>query len=267
MRLTLDILIGLMVTGVLVAVIVMQSERSKNREAIEDVRASLKQLHEKTDYHTALESAMQGQDTLIVHIEESWFGDDLPKNALLDAKHPWIDLAPPGDLGAHPPDPIVTRPDQAAFWYNPTTGVFRARVKPHANEAKTLALYNEVNNTYLSGLEDIPDPSRNPIAHQPGKVPAKQYASMANKIWSKSEVDIKIDLDHEPDREPTVVESLFDEPLDLNLNDPVVHESTDPSPFVSSNETESIENTDVPVPAERPVLTPKRDKERRTLNK
>lgn len=189
MRIVIDSLIGLMLVAALAVAWFMYRGEQRNQQEIDTVRLALGELDEKTDYHTALESAEQGRDALIVQIQEAWFGEAKPVNVLLDASHPWIDLAPPGDLGVHPPDPVVTRPDQAGFWYNPTVGVFRARVIPQASEAKTLDLYNQVNATILPEFDPLPDHSRTPIAHGTDKAPALQYASMANRTWAKFPAD------------------------------------------------------------------------------
>lgn len=184
MRIVIDSLIVLMLVGVVIGALVMHNNSQTSERDVEEVRAALNRLNEQAAYHTAVQSAMAGHDTMLVHMHEEWFGEDLPVNVLLGEGHPWIDLAPPGDLSLHPPDPVATESSQAGFWYNPTTGTFRARVTPCANEAETLALYNQINDTALTGFEQMPDPSRKPIAHVLGSAPAQQYASLANQTWA-----------------------------------------------------------------------------------
>jgi hypothetical protein len=186
MRIIIDIMIGLMVVAVLATGLYLYNTRAQDELAVQTVREALLQFEKQAAYHTTVQSAMADQDVLLVHIDERWFGEDVPTNALLTGQRPWIDLAPPGDVGQHPPDPVAYSEDQASFWYNPTTGMFRARVAPAASEAMTLALYNEVNGTALPGFDVIPDTSRQPIAHTPDKTPARHYASMANKTWSEA---------------------------------------------------------------------------------
>jgi len=186
MRIVIDIMIGLMVVAVLATGVYLYNSRAQGEQTVQAVRSSLARLEQQAAYHTTVQSAMAGRDVLLVHIDQRWFGEDVPTNPLLDANRPWIDLAPPGDVGQHPPDPVIYDEHQASFWYNPTTGTFRARVAPAASEAATLTLYNQVNTTALTGFAEIPDTSRQPIAHTPGKTPARQYASMANKTWSET---------------------------------------------------------------------------------
>lgn len=189
MRIVIDIMIGLMLIAVVAGGLYLYNSNTHGEEQAQTVRAALQRLQKQAAYHTTVQSAVAGQEVLLVHLHREWFGEDVPTNVLLDGDRPWIDLAPPGDLGAHPPDPIISNENQAGFWYNPTTGTFRARVSPAASEALTLALYNEVNGTALPEFDTIPDTTRQPMAHVLGQTPARQYASMANKTWSEPIVE------------------------------------------------------------------------------
>ena len=64
------------------------------------------------------------------------------------------------------------------FWYNPTNGVYRARVPAQANDRETLALYNSVNSAVLDTLPTDYDPHRKPLAYSPGMKPAIALASL-----------------------------------------------------------------------------------------
>ncbi|MEM6258051.1 MAG: hypothetical protein AAGI37_07020 [Planctomycetota bacterium] len=197
MRIVIDFMIGLMLVAVVAGGLYLYNSREQNRQDVESVRVALQQFQQQAAYHRTVQSAVAGRDVLLVHLHPEWFGDNVPANVLLYGDRPWIDLAPPGDLGEHPPDPVVHGEEQAGFWYNPTTGVFRARVSPASSEALTLSLYNEVNGTALAAFEQIPDPSRQPLAHVLGKTPATQYASMANMTWSElsaPQVSLETDL-------------------------------------------------------------------------
>ena len=195
MRIVIDIMIGLMLVGVVAGGLTLYNSQAENEREVDAVRIALQRLQEQAAYHRTVQSAMADRDVLLVHLHAEWFGEDVPTNVLLSDGRPWIDLAPPGDLGTHPPDPVVYDEAQAGFWYNPTTGTFRARVSPATSEAQTLALYNEVNGSTLDAFEQIPDPSRQPLAHKPGTTPAKQYASMANKTWSEPVAEETLDTD------------------------------------------------------------------------
>ena len=228
MRIVIDIMIGLMVVSVIVGGVYLYTGRAQEENQVDAVRTALAQLEKQADYNRTVQSAMADRDVLLVHIHEQWFGEDVPANALLDGDRPWIDLAPPGDLGEHPPDPVASSEGQAGFWYNPTTGVFRARVRPASSEAQTLALYNQVNGTALPGFEQIPDPSRQPLAHVPGKTPAKQYASMANKTWS------------EPVTQEPLATDLIEEAISADPDSSLVESAPQVSPDIDAIAPEQI---------------------------
>lgn len=179
MRLVIDSLIALMLVAVLGGVLVMHSRSKQADREMADTQKALAALHERTAYQASVRSALAGRQEVMVQIDPAWFGEQMPVNLLASADRPWIDLAPPGDLGDHPPDPLIYNQQQAAFWYNPTLNVFRARVEPGLSEAQTLERYNQVNGTSLLAFDEAPDPSRRPMAHVPGQPPSRQYASLA----------------------------------------------------------------------------------------
>ena len=99
-------------------------------------------------------------------IERSWF-DGLgrtPSNlmvesadGLLGAAHrPWLEIAGPGDVDlTHPRVRVTLDANTAAFWYNPASGVIRARVPIQVTDQQTTQLYNAVNSTSIaSALDD-----------------------------------------------------------------------------------------------------------------
>lgn len=253
MRIVIDIMIGLMVVGVVAGGLYLYNNREQSERDVESVRVALQQLQEQAAYHRTVQSAMADRDVLLVHLHAEWFGEDVPTNLLLTEGRPWIDLAPPGDLGQHPPDPVVYGETQAGFWYNPTTGIFRARVSPATSEAQTLALYNEVNGSALPAFEQIPDPSRQPLAHILGTTPAKQYASMANKTWSEPIEEETLDTDllvGEPSAEPAAQIDAIEAQVNRQA------EPQDPNKNLDQNDQVLPEIVDDPIdgPEKRPTL-------------
>lgn len=200
MRRVVDILVWLAV--ITVAVVVVRSRQSQQVSIATEaeVRESLSRLYERTSYFGALQTATQESRTLWpVEVMPGWFGDELPRNGLLPgvdksglhghtaAARPWLDIAPPGDFNAHPPDPVAVRLDQAQFWYNPNVGVFRARVAPHLGEDDALKLYNQLNGIELAALRRDTDPARRPLAYTPGTTPSATLASVeSNGVRSDS---------------------------------------------------------------------------------
>lgn len=190
MRRVVDIFVILAVVAVVVFVVQSRRSASVPETAASDVQQSLAQLYERAAYYGALNNSIQSTGTVWpVAMMPEWFGDSLPANAMLpgvvsDASHrviasprPWIDVAPPGDMATHPPDPVAVRRDQAQFWYNPNIGAFRARVPAHLGEAQALSLYNQLNGVQVAELHRDTDPARVPLAYTPGTTPSATLAS------------------------------------------------------------------------------------------
>ncbi len=164
MRLLVDTLIALMLAGILAGVLLYHRHQTAQLAEISRVHQSLARLHEQAIYHGALQVQIGEQDAAPPTISPAWFLGNLPENPLTPNAGHWLDIAPSGDTSDHPPDPVVTKSRQAAFWYNPARGIFRARVSPQFSEARALALYNRLNQTALSRLVTIDDAKRQPQA-------------------------------------------------------------------------------------------------------
>ena len=140
-RLLVDGLISLLLVGVLVCVVLFHREQDKMSRHYQTVRDALAVLHEQAFYHSVLnkddEADVKGFPRTISPL---WFrAEGVPLNATVPGRQPWLDIAPEGDDGYHPPDPVITQVDQAGFWYNPNRGIFRARVMPQWSSTATPA--------------------------------------------------------------------------------------------------------------------------------
>jgi len=274
MRLVIDSLIVVMVLGVLGGVLYLNRTTEEGEQDTASVIAALSQLHEETEHQTAIATAVAGRETVVAQVMPHWFADGVPVNVLVGEGQPWIDLAPPGDEGIHPPDPVVTGPGQAGFWYNPTAGVFRARVMPQLSEADTLALYNQLNGTALTAFEEAPDPARQPLAYTPGQTPNTNYASpAADYLENSTTAELRVERPGgvikphvEPTPPPQRPQNLYEEDtviLDLDAPARPEPQADDPSLFEEpSRRVEDVpEVEDVPAqedepdaPAQRPTL-------------
>lgn len=190
MRTVMNILI-VGVIAVLAALFFSQQRAVEDHaDAEQRVRDGLARLYERTAYHGALLRSAQtvvDPDALPYPLEvlPEWFGDAMPIN-LFAKGHPWIDVAPRGDDATHPPDPVLLRPGQAGFWYNPNNGTFRVRVKPEAGDAQTLAFYNRLNETQLDALPRDASLDRTPLAYHPPNMPGLARAAQAPEAASRA---------------------------------------------------------------------------------
>jgi hypothetical protein len=164
MRVLVDSLIALMLAAILVGVLIQHREEQHKLERVQHVHQALTRLYDQAAYRVAVAEVMKTPTGFAAFISPLWFEDDLPVNVIVPGKQPWLDIAPDGDTNDHPPDPIITSGQQAGFWYNPTRGVFRARVTEQMSSQETLRLYNQLNNTAVTALPHKMDPKRAPRA-------------------------------------------------------------------------------------------------------
>lgn len=151
MRRVIDILIVLMLMAVLAGLVWHYRNEQKHLETYRTVHEAISRLYEQALIQGSIEDQTSRRGFPLM-IQTSWFKDSLPVNVAVPTTQPWLDIAPLGDDGDHPPDPVITSGEQAGFWYNPKRGLFRARVMLQFSEEETLDLYNQLNNTALKTL-------------------------------------------------------------------------------------------------------------------
>jgi hypothetical protein len=165
MRGVLEIL--MVVTGVAtVALVLLFSESPPTDNPVhEQVAVSLDAMQQEVQLRRALQTRAEDRRPKFPQtLRTQWFAAR-PSHPLLDGDaRPWLDVAPEGVRDAHPPDPVASSSGQAAFWYNPATGVVRARVPAGPDAAATLALYNRINSTNLTRLPMVEDDHALPLA-------------------------------------------------------------------------------------------------------
>ncbi|MBX3373275.1 MAG: hypothetical protein KF817_05520 [Phycisphaeraceae bacterium] len=168
MRFLQALLIVVMVGGI---VVLMHDSRRRDALFDADVRETrdaVVQLQRLLALHEVLEQ--QGHADRAVDrpvattIDPEWFrrlqlGDAPPRNALLDGRRPWIEIAADTNRSLeHPPRPIATSESDAAFWYNPYRGIVRARVPAALSEPEALDAYNTINGTTVHSLFHLSAP-------------------------------------------------------------------------------------------------------------
>ena len=174
MRLAVNLLIPVMVVLLIAGVLVYDHVKRRTRDTHLTVQQDMVRLRGQAAYHGAMRRMAVTKAGFPRIVREEWFGGEpLPANVLVPGSHPWLDVAPQGDMAEHPPDPIAFGPDQGGFWYNPNIGVVRARVPWEHSIPKALETYNKVNRTSLARLPAA-DPGRQP---QPSPTRARQAAA------------------------------------------------------------------------------------------
>lgn len=178
MRMLVNIAAALCVVAVVVPIWMQDAreaeERTRAAETVRAVRHIEQTLRAKVAFSGVTANVRGWPET----IDARWFSDPsggtgsdaMPRNALVPSEHPWIEIAPPEEAGLkHPPVRLAVSPTLAGLWYNPYQGVVRARVPVQVSDAKSVALYNQINGTGLYSIfaQETPldSPVRPPIRH------------------------------------------------------------------------------------------------------
>ena len=153
MRLIIDSLVALMLAGIVGGMVWHFRNERDLEQRIELTRAEARRFQSQVDLQQALENVRMSPRGYPAVIEVEWFTEDRPRNALLGEGYPWVEIS--GQEGhdlMHPPNRIATGSGVAQFWYNPNTGVVRARVPADVSDATALKLYNHINGTSLTDI-------------------------------------------------------------------------------------------------------------------
>jgi hypothetical protein len=167
MRLLIDSIIAVILVVLFGAVVVHYRQEREEILHFQLVHRALSAMQEQALLHRALDQVEDNDANFPADIRPEWFDSGAPRNVLAPSQNPWLDIAPKTDRSDEPPDPVIHNRAQAGFWYNPSRGIFRARVAPQFTEAATLDLYNQLNGTALRALPQPADPY--PVTHLAGK--------------------------------------------------------------------------------------------------
>ncbi len=153
MRLILDSLMAVVLAALLAGILLHQRQEQQQQRDIDALRANVRLIQQQVMLQAALERVPRNEYGFPITIDPQWFGDIVPRNPLLGSGRPWMEVA--GADEARLIHPAVRTGDGAAtacFWYNPVTGIVRARVPHIVSDERTLELYNFVNGSSLSSL-------------------------------------------------------------------------------------------------------------------
>lgn len=161
MRLLINTLILLMLLALLAGVMQVQRSNQQHEQLLIAVQGDVARFQRQVALQAALQHVPLTDGGFPDTIDPAWFEEGgMPENALLDVHHPWLEIVNEQHRHLqHPPDRVATSQSQARFWYNPWTGIVRARVPSMPSDATALETYNFVNNADLRSLhEELPMP-------------------------------------------------------------------------------------------------------------
>jgi hypothetical protein len=86
-------------------------------------------------------------------VDPNWFERNPPRNPLISAECPWVEVASIDQAGLQdPPIRMAIDGTLAGFWYNPYLGILRARVPVMVSDQDAVDMYNRINATRLSSI-------------------------------------------------------------------------------------------------------------------
>lgn len=146
----------LVMVGLLVAIVAVQPRPAAAEDrwaAVPDVQASLERIRQRILLEAAIQRTSQRARGHPDWIEAEWFERPLPMNPWFDGRHPWIEIASEADQGReHPRCIVALEPDDGTFWYDPLSGVVRARVPKGLMDDQAIALYNAANGVEVDSI-------------------------------------------------------------------------------------------------------------------
>ena len=153
MRILLDTLIAVMLVGVLAGFVLYQRNENDVEKDMQTTRAEVHRMQREVALQSSLEKVERNERGYPLTIDPQWFGFALPKNDLLPEGHPWLEIAGPMEKDLdHPPVRVAYDRSLAKFWYNPSTGMVRARIPGNQPDPDLLKMYNAVNDCSLPNL-------------------------------------------------------------------------------------------------------------------
>lgn len=153
MRLIIDSLFAVVLVAVLAGVALHYKQERRFEQDVAGTRAEVRRFQAQIMVQSALEKVPLSQRGYPLTIETRWFGSTLPSNLLLGPAYPWVEIASADQRNrTHPVRRMATDRKLAQFWYNPNSGVVRARVPDSVSDATALRLYNEINDSAVSRI-------------------------------------------------------------------------------------------------------------------
>lgn len=150
---SLAVLAAAIVAGLIVA---HRTNEADEATRVSETRAAVERITKEVHVRRALETADLNSLSWPKRPDPSWFGESLPANELLDRNRPWLEIAPASQAALdHPPVRVAVDESMAAFWYNPYSGVIRARAPKRVSDQRSMELYREINAVGVAGLLDL----------------------------------------------------------------------------------------------------------------
>ncbi len=149
------IMVVVALAGAIGAYLFHQASAERERLVVSTTRDAVKDIERKIRYLKATEEIELNELGWPEVIDPRWFDGEPPRNVMLGARHPWMEVASTLEYALdHPAQRVAINEQLAGLWYNPAKGIVRARVMQTVSDEKAIELYNRINGSSITELFD-----------------------------------------------------------------------------------------------------------------
>ncbi len=153
MRWLIDLFALIVAIAMLVGLVWFHDQDDSREAEIKHTLAARNRLELEIRYRSVTRSTELNPRGWPVTVDPNWFENEPPRNPLISAQCPWVEVASIDEAGLQdPPIRMAIDGSHAGFWYNPYLGILRARVPVMLSDQDSLELYNRLNATRLASI-------------------------------------------------------------------------------------------------------------------
>jgi hypothetical protein len=148
-------MVAVALAGAVGAYLFHRASVERERLVVNATREAVGDIERKIRYLKATEEIELNELGWPEVIDPRWFKGEPPRNIMLGARYPWLEVASTMEYALdHPVQRVAINERLAGLWYNPAKGIVRARVMQTVSDEKTIELYNRVNGSSITELFD-----------------------------------------------------------------------------------------------------------------
>ncbi len=149
------IMFALALAGAIGAFAYRRAAVAREQMMVDQTRDAVLAIEQRIRYLKAMEEVQLNELGWPEVVDPRWFKGEPPRNGMLNARHPWLEVASTLEYALdHPVQRVAINENLAGLWYNPAKGIVRARVPQTLSDEKTIEIYNRINGSTIVELFD-----------------------------------------------------------------------------------------------------------------
>lgn len=153
MRMILNTVAAAMIMALLAGAWLHDRAKRQEDHVIASTRADVQRLAREAKVRGATDAVDRNGRGWPLTIDPAWFEGAPPMNRMVSHDRPWLEVAGPEEADLeHPQIRVAVDRTVAAFWYNPSNGVVRARAPVTVSDLRCTEMYNRVNGCVLASV-------------------------------------------------------------------------------------------------------------------